>query len=215
MTEVSYHNFPLERIDLLPALLREHPDLCGFNVTIPYKEQVIPCLDQIDEEAVRIGAVNCVRVENGKLTGYNADIYGFENSLLTFIGSERPAALVLGSGGASKAVKYVLARLGMSYKEVSRTKRSDNLTYGELTPQIMTDHRLIVNTTPLGTFPNTESAPDIPYELLSPRHFLFDLVYNPPLTRFLEWGRKQGASIQNGYDMLVGQAEKSWEIWNR
>ena len=215
MTGVSYRNFPLERIDLLPVLLREHPDLCGFNVTIPYKEQVIPYLDRVDDEAVRIGAVNCVRIDNGKLTGYNADIYGFENSLLTLIGTERPAALVLGSGGASKAVKYVLTRLGMPYKEVSRTKKADNLTYGELTPQVMTDHRLIVNTTPLGTFPDTESAPDIPYGLLSPHHFLFDLVYNPPLTRFLASGQKQGAAIQNGYDMLVGQAEKSWEIWTR
>ena len=213
--EVEYRNFPLEKIDQLPRLLGEHPDLCGFNVTIPYKEQIIPYLDKLDEEAARIGAVNCVRIDNGKLMGYNADVYGFEQSLLTLIGSNRPATLILGSGGASKAVRYVLERLGMPYKEVSRTKRQDNLTYGELSRSVMESHRLIVNTTPLGTFPDTESAPDIPYELLGATHFLFDLVYNPPLTRFLSLGQTRGAAIKNGYDMLVGQAEKSWEIWNR
>ena len=214
-SDALYRNFPLERIDLLPTLIRSHPELCGFNVTIPYKEQIIPYLDKLDEEAARVGAVNCVRIENGKLTGYNADIYGFESSLLTLIGGERPAALVLGSGGASKAVKFVLSRLQMPFVEVSRTKRSGNLTYGELSPEVMERHLLIVNTTPLGTFPDTESAPAIPYDLLTSRHCLFDLFYNPPLTRFLSQGQTHGAAIKNGYDMLVGQAEKSWEIWTR
>ena len=209
----SYTNFPLSDIGQLDGLLRREPTLAGFNVTIPYKEQIIPKLDALDDEARAIGAVNCVKISAGRLIGYNTDTYGFERSLRQLIGEARPAALVLGSGGASKAVRFVLQKLGISYMEVSRTKRPHNLTYEELNSECMAAHRLIVNATPLGTFPNVDGYPAIPYEMLTPEHFLFDLVYNPPLTRFLAQGQTQGASIMNGYDMLVGQAERSWEIW--
>lgn len=211
--DAEYRNFPISSITGLPELLKSHPTLSGFNVTIPYKEQVIPYLDSIDPEAKAIGAVNCVKIEDGKLTGYNTDVYGFRNSLLDLIGGQRPAALILGTGGASKAVKYVLSDLGIPHIMVSRTPANGRLTYGGLNEEIIDKHKLIVNTTPLGTFPNTESFPDIPYGLLTEGHFLFDLVYNPSETEFMKQGIVQGAKASNGYDMLTGQAERAWAIW--
>ena len=146
--------------------------------------------------------------------GYNTDAYGFQKSLLELIGNKRPDALILGTGGASKAVAYVLKKLGITFSFVSRQSGDNRLTYSELTPEVMETHKLIINATPLGTFPKITGCPAIPYETLTPAHFLFDLVYNPALTEFLRRGQEQGAAIRNGYDMLIGQAEKAWEIWN-
>ena len=211
--DVSYHNFPIPSITDLPAVLAAHPELCGFNVTIPYKEQIIPYLQELDSEASAIGAVNCVSIRDGHLTGHNTDAYGFRRSLLKMLGAARPSALVLGTGGASKAVCHVLTQLGIPYQMVSRTASQDKITYDALTEQMVASHHLIVNTTPLGTFPNVDTSPSIPYDALTPAHYLFDLVYNPALTAFLRQGQQRGAAVQNGYEMLVGQAIRSWEIW--
>ncbi len=211
----TYENFPIESIDRLDEVLERHPDLCGFNVTIPYKERIIPRLRSMAEEARKIGAVNCIRVTPEGLVGHNTDAYGFRTSLLKLLDGTHPErALVLGTGGASKAVKYVLEQLGIPFDVVSRKASAGDFTYEELTSETIRTRRLIVNATPLGTFPKTDECPDIPYEAIGETHFLFDLVYNPPLTEFLRWGRQQGAAIANGYDMLVGQAEKAWSIWN-
>lgn len=215
ITGVEYRNFPLESIESLPGMLASQPDLRGFNVTIPYKEAIIPYLDELDDESQAIGAVNCVRIDGGRLYGYNTDAYGFRVALLDLIGEERPAALVLGTGGSSKAVRYALRKLEIDYLTVSRTAHPGGLTYRDLNEQIMASHRLIVNTTPLGMAPNLGSFPNLPYQYLAPGHFLFDLVYNPPITQFLAYGAEHGAATRNGYDMLVAQAEKSWEIWTQ
>ena len=210
----EYRNFPLESIRELPAMLENHPGLLGFNVTIPYKQEVIPFLTALSAEAREIGAVNCVKITPQGLYGHNTDAYGFRKSLLGLIGPMRPDALILGTGGASKAVGYVLRELGIAYTTVSRSGGPGRLCYRELTAEVMHSHPLIVNATPLGTFPKVAGCPALPYETITPAHFLFDLVYNPPLTEFLRRGKAQGAAICNGYEMLVGQAEKAWEIWN-
>lgn len=214
ITDCEYRNFPLKSIEEVTRMIAENPDLRGFNVTIPYKQAIIPYLDSLSDEARVIGAVNCVAIRPDGMRGYNTDAYGFEHSLLGLIGEARPDALVLGTGGASKAVCYVLERLGIRYKTVSRTASEKNTSYADLTPDIIRTHRLIVNTTPLGTFPDVDACPGIDYSALTPGHYLFDLVYNPPVTEFLRRGAAQGAATLNGYGMLVGQAEKSWEIWN-
>ena len=185
----------------------------GINVTIPYKEQVMPYLTAIDPEAEAIGAVNTIKIADGEITGYNSDIYGFEHSLLGLLNDDRPTgALILGTGGASKAVKYVLDKLSIAYKVVSRS--TGDLIYGELNDEIMNTHQLIINTTPLGTYPNIHQKPTLPYNSLSARHFLFDLTYNPRVTAFMQEGIDRGAKTLNGYRMLELQAEKSWAIWN-
>lgn len=217
ITDAAYRNFPIAAIEDLPRLLIENPNIKGFNVTIPYKESIISYLSEIDEEAARIGAVNCVVAEWGgggvKFTGYNTDAPAFRDSLLGLIGDERPSALVLGTGGASKAVCHVLSALDIDYSLVSRTPKSSALGYEDLTAALIADNRLIINTTPLGTWPLTDRFPNIPYESLTPRHFLFDLVYNPDPTEFLLKGKACGATTQSGMEMLIGQAERSWEIW--
>lgn len=214
--DIEYRNFPLEDISMLPEFLAGNPGLKGFNVTIPYKEAVIPFLSSVTDEAKAIGAVNCIKVTAGGLIGYNTDAAGFRDSLLDLIDSQRPDALVLGTGGASKAVRYVLDGLGIKYKTVSRTPSDDPgmLTYGGLDRDIVGRHRLIINTTPLGTYPDTGSYPEIPYEGIGAEHLLFDLVYNPEVTEFMKRGLEQGAHARNGYGMLAGQAEESWTIWN-
>ncbi len=220
----EYLNFPIESIGRIIDVLREHPCLVGFNVTIPYKEQILAYLDEIDEQAARIGAVNCVRVLRGtgdgkcgkgiRMKGYNTDAYGFESSLLKMTGDNRPAALVLGTGGASKAVIAVLASLNMPYLTVSRQKGKGDITYDELSPEIIGKHKLIVNCTPLGTYPVVDSCPPIDYEAVTPRHYLYDLVYNPSDTLFTRNGRKKGATVISGYAMLVAQAEKGWAVFS-
>ena len=215
IADCSYQLFELKAIELLPQLLAAQPDLKGLNVTIPYKESVIAFLDEIDEETARIGAVNVIKIENGQTKGYNSDYQGFKKSLENFL---RPAAtiqaLVLGTGGASKAVNAALRHLHIPYKEVSRNPQADQLAYHDISPAVLAAHQLIINTTPLGTYPHTGTFPDLPYEAISPQHFLFDLVYNPAETVFLQKGRQAGAQTQNGYEMLVLQAEAAWQIWN-
>ncbi|MCD8102804.1 MAG: shikimate dehydrogenase [Alistipes sp.] len=210
-----YEKFPLDDISQLPGLIATNPGLKGLNVTIPYKQQVIPYLDSLDDGAREIGAVNCISLRDGKLTGHNTDADGFRASLLEFLGDERPDALVLGTGGAAKAVNYVLDTLGIGHISVSRSKAPGTLTYGELDGSVMAAHMLIVNTSPVGTFPDVNSSPAIPYDLLTPAHRLFDLVYNPAETAFMREGAARGARTVNGFRMLIGQAEKAWEIWNR
>ena len=189
----------------------------GFNVTIPYKESIMQFLDTIDEQAAQIGAVNTVkRNENGVLTGYNTDYIGFQRSLSDFVNwpSDKRSALILGTGGAAKAVEFALHDMGCVVHYVSRAKQKNNLTYEELNAEIIQKVDLIINTTPLGTFPDVESCPNIPYEHLTERQHLYDLVYNPELTKFLKFGLEKSCPIQNGLKMLNLQAEAAWEIWN-
>lgn len=212
----KYELFPLEDISLLPQLLQTQPSLCGLNVTIPYKQRVLPYLDAISDEAQLVGAVNTISIQEGKLIGHNTDVTGFEQSLLAFLGNSIhhiTHALILGTGGAAKAVIYVLVKNGITPTLVSRTDKGD-INYSDIDASILAQHQLIINTTPLGTHPNIMEKPHLPYELLSDHHFLYDLVYNPPTTAFMIAGQKQGTKTINGYDMLVGQAEEAWKIWN-
>jgi len=209
----SYENFDLQDIAELPAVLAQG-NIRGLNVTIPYKEAVIPFLDALDPKAEKIGAVNTIKVDEHGLKGYNTDAHGFQISLEGLLAPHHNKALVLGTGGASKAVFHVLGELGIAPTYVSRRKSPGQYTYGELDREIIGNHTLIVNCTPLGTFPHIEERPDIPYQYLGKQHLLFDLIYNPDKTRFLALGEAQGASIGNGLDMLQGQAEQAWEIWN-
>lgn len=212
--DCEYRLFPLADIQEFDELRSQA--LAGLNVTIPYKEEVIPYLDELDEHAKAIGAVNVIQFKNGKSKGYNSDYFGFKDSLLNFLPKGFSSkALILGTGGASKAIKQVLIDLCISFKVVSRKEGSD-FTYDDLNrePEIFKEYHLIINTTPLGTFPNIEEKADLPYETLNDSHYLFDLVYNPSETAFMKTGRNQGAKSVNGLEMLVGQAEKSWEIWN-
>lgn len=215
----AYRNFAIETIDLLPGILKSNPTLRGFNVTIPYKQQVMRYLDSIDETAGIIGAVNAVCVSRTgndiKLMGHNADVIGFTESLRPLLKPQHKNALVLGTGGASKAVVYGLRQLGIKPQYVSRTRREGIIAYEDITPETLGEYKLIVNCTPLGMFPNVNSAPNIPYHALTPEHLLYDLVYNPEETLFLRKGREQGAAVKNGIDMLHLQAEASWNFWNK
>lgn len=207
----SYKTFDLDEISELPVLLQTEK-LDGFNVTIPFKESIISYLDEIDAEAEKIGAVNCVKILNGKKIGYNTDAFGFEASLQPLLEIHHRQALILGDGGAAKAVKFVLEKLGITYQSVSR---KGNLNYSDLNKTYMQDYQIIINCTPLGTFPDVDSCPEIPYEFLTSGHLVYELVYNPPKTQFLKLAESQFAQIKNGHEMLVLQAEKSWEIWNQ
>ncbi len=217
ISDCFYKTFELKSIDELPSLLAQENDLMGINVTIPYKEHIIPFLDQLSPEAAAIGAVNTVLVQRSskriRLIGDNTDWIGFQQSLLPLIQDKRPRALVLGTGGSSKAVQFVLHRLGISYRMVSRQKGSDVMTYDELANEGLTFYPLIINTTPLGMYPKIEELPALPYNQLTRRHILYDLIYNPAETRFLKHGAEAGALIQNGLDMLIRQAEAAWQIW--
>lgn len=212
--DCQYENYDLEDLGLLRPLLQQHPDLKGFNVTIPYKEAILPYLDTLDETAARIKAVNTVKVlEDNTLKGFNTDVIGFE-ALLDESGFKGHSALVFGTGGASKAVVYVLQKRGIDYHLVSRYANRGDYTYDLLTPKSIERHTLLINTTPLGTFPKTEEAPSIPYEAITPSHTIIDLVYNPEETLFLRRGRLHGALTFNGLTMLYAQAEASWRIWS-
>ncbi len=212
-----YENFELEDIWQLPALLEEHPDLCGLNVTIPHKETVVPYLDWLEDSASRVGAVNTIKISRGRLSGYNTDYYGFRQSLLNWLPGE-PAtykALILGSGGAARAVAAVLEELGIVYLIVSRKQQSGQLVYDDLPAnKILTHTPLLINTTPLGMYPHTDTYPDIPYHHLTPEHFVYDLVYNPEETLLLQKARERGAATKNGLEMLHLQADRAWEIWS-
>jgi shikimate dehydrogenase len=206
----TYQIFDLKEINEVEELFQNR-ELNGFNVTIPYKEKIIPFLDELDPVAEEIGAVNCVKIENGKKIGYNTDAFGFENSLVPLLEFYHQDALILGDGGAAKAIKFVLNKHLIEFKSVTR---NGDFQYKDLQKEIISHHFLIVNCTPVGTYPNISNSPDIPYEFLHSQHLLYDLIYNPEKTEFLKRGEKQGAKIKNGLEMLVLQAEKSWEIWN-
>jgi shikimate dehydrogenase len=232
IADSSYELFPLENIDALPALLRAHENLCGLNVTIPHKVNVLEYLDWIDNDAKNAGAVNCIKVisespvsaafsgeigikgHDFRLEGYNTDINGFDGSISPLLTSDHDRALILGDGGAAKAVKCVLENKGISYICVTRKPKPGNLLFTDLTDKHIANYKLIINTTPIGTYPNVDECPPIPYEAITSSHLLFDLIYNPPQTLFLQKGAERSATTKNGYEMLVLQAEKAWEIWN-
>ncbi|SMG51275.1 shikimate dehydrogenase family protein [Arenibacter troitsensis] len=210
----SYENFDFDHIDQFKGLLEQNSNIKGFNVTIPYKEQVMPFLSKIDPEAQAIGAVNTIKIIGQQTIGFNTDAYGFQKSIEPHLRVHHKKALILGTGGASKAVAFVLNKLGISYKFVSRSPKEGQLNYTELNKEVLTDHTVIVNCTPLGTYPNISDKPDLPYNFITDQHLLFDLIYNPEKTAFLLAGEQQGGKISNGSNMLKFQAEKSWEIWN-
>lgn len=213
--DATYNLFELPEIEALPPFLEAHPNLRGFNVTIPYKQTIIPYLDRLDSSAQWIGAVNCVKRECDRWVGYNTDYLGFGESLQQLLGGVMPEhALVLGTGGASLAVQYVLARFEIPYSLVSRDATRGNYTYNDLPEELFVDSKLIINTTPLGTYPNVNGLPLLPYHLLTSEHHLFDLVYNPPQTAFLKKGEMVGAQLMNGERMLHIQAEEAWRIWD-
>lgn len=216
LLECDYSLYELPEIECVKEFMLT-PDLVGFNVTIPYKQQIIPYLDALDAQAREVGAVNCVKIErDGRRVGYNTDVDGIRLSLDKLLGEEKvSAALILGTGGASQAVQYVLRERGIDYKVVSREKGKADLTYDELTQDVMATHRLIINASPVGMYPACENCPNIPYAMLSGSHYLFDLVYNPLTTRFMELGAEQGAATLSGIDMLYAQAESAWKIWRR
>jgi len=210
----TYHNFDLESICQFKEILSKNPDLHGLNVTIPYKESIIEHLDKLDCEAEKIGAVNTIKFNrSGYLVGYNTDHYGFAKSLSDFLPLKDKTALVLGTGGASKAIRFVLDTMNFKHKVVSRNPKDDQISYEDVSQQCIENHFLIINCTPLGTSPNTSSYPPIPYQYITKDHVLFDLVYNPEKTEFLKFGQAKGARITNGYKMLECQAKKSWDIW--
>lgn len=216
--DCQYDLYEISDISMFPKIISDNPDLEGINVTIPYKEKIIPYLDKLDPACATIGAVNCIKFSNGKLIGYNTDYLGFKASLNRWIDEERPKALILGSGGASKAVEEALIDLKITYLLVSRShsEKENHITYTELAndPVILKSHLLIINTTPLGTFPKTEEMPAINQMFISKHHMIYDLVYNPEKTLFMKTMQSQGARVKNGLEMLHLQAEAAWEIWN-
>jgi Shikimate 5-dehydrogenase len=217
--DAEYVNFEINNVKDLKSVLRENPDLCGLNVTLPYKMDVIPLLDSITENARNIGAVNVIKFKKGlfgklQLEGHNSDITGFKQSVEPMLNETHKKALILGTGGASKAVFHGLKQLGIESTFVSREKEGSFLTYNELTENMMAEYTVIVNTTPLGMYPNSDCCPDIPYKGLTPNHFLCDLIYNPDETLFMRKGKEYGAEVKNGLEMLLLQAFISWEIWN-
>lgn len=214
INDCIYENFPLEDISQFPALLEQQPDLRGLNVTIPYKEAVLPWLDELSPAAEQIKAVNCIQFHEGIRIGFNTDVMGFKRSLQPLLKPHHTNALVLGTGGAAKAVMFVLQELNIPYTVVSRKAQDGVITYDTLDKDVMTAHTIIINTSPLGMYPQTDAAPPIPYELITKHHLLYDLIYNPAETLFLKQGAAKGAAVKNGHEMLVLQAEASWDIWN-
>lgn len=218
ITNADYSLFPIERIEMLPDLIKNNPSLAGLNVTIPYKESVIPFLTGIDPVAKAIGAVNCIKISPAGLTGYNTDVFGFRQSVKPFIEIQHERALILGTGGASKAVHYVLKEIGIDCYFVTREKghnRPKTFSYDELTDYIIGSFKLIVNTTPVGMHPAINEFPQLPFKAISKGHLLYDLVYNPSETEFLKRGKQLGASVVNGLSMLHQQADEAWRIWNK
>jgi shikimate dehydrogenase len=216
LTKNQYELFAIERIEDVKNIIHNHPDLRGLNVTIPYKESVIPLLDELDDSAKEVGAVNVIKIDDGILTGYNSDFYGFKQSIINWLPDKYQSlsALVLGTGGASKAISAVLQSLSIEYRLVSRTSSNSALSYERLNSStLVSESKLIINTTPLGMAPEIEGFPNIPYNQITENHFVFDLVYNPEETKFLIKCAAEGAKIKNGFEMLELQAEKSWEIW--
>jgi shikimate dehydrogenase len=213
----TYSNFEIPVIEDFKKIITEHPQLQGLNVTIPYKESIIPFLNELSDEAKEIGAVNCIRVEGNKLIGFNTDTYGFAQSIKPFLDNTHERALILGTGGASKAVAYALKKTGVDvyYVSTSPKKNDHSLHYTEINERVMEAFKLIINTTPLGMSPREDECPALPYRLFTPAHLAYDVIYNPAETLFLKKAKDQGALIMNGLSMLQLQAEKNWEIWNQ
>ena len=215
LNDCQYDLFDIPSINELTFILKNNPELKGLNVTIPYKEVVMDVLDEIYEEAKKIGAVNTIKIKNNKLTGYNTDYFGFKQSLKPFLEISQERALILGTGGASKAVYHALTSLNINCLFVSRNPKNENeISYEDVNEYVIRNHQIIVNTTPVGTFPNINEKPAIDYSQITTKHLVYDLVYNPTETKFLKEGKQQGANILNGMQMLQLQAEKAWEIWN-
>lgn len=218
-TNAMYENFEIDSISKFPEVIKNNPELVGLNVTIPYKEQVISYLNELDEAAEKVGAVNTVKInrtnQGAWLKGFNTDTYGFEASLKPLLKPHHKKALILGTGGASKAIKFVLNKLEIDFISASIEElQNKEIRYEDIDEKLMNERLLIINATPLGTFPKTETFAPIPYEFIGEKHLLFDLVYNPEETLFMKKGKEQGATVKNGYEMLLQQALKSYEIWN-
>ncbi len=211
--DCQYDLYPLEKIEDFTSLLNNN-NFKGLNVTIPYKETVIPFLDSIDSTVKTIGAVNTIKIKKGKTKGFNTDVWGFEQSLKPLLESHHKTALIFGTGGAAKAIKFALEKLNIDYKFVSRKSDDDYLSYNEVNQSNLDKYKILINTTPLGMYPKIDQAPNIAYEHLDSSHLLYDLVYNPEQSKFMQLGLAQGARVKNGYEMLCLQADKSWEIWN-
>ena len=212
---VNYENYELENINHLNNLIEKVPDINGLNVTIPHKENVMKFLDEVDDEAKKIGSVNVIKFQNGTLKGYNTDHLGFKESLLKWIPNRNFSALILGSGGSSNAIQFCLNKLEIPFKIVSRNSGGSKITYNELKENRgLSDYNLIINSTPLGMYPNIQTFPDLDYDLLTNKHYVFDLVYNPIETKLLSISKNKGANTKNGYEMLAIQADLSWGIWN-
>lgn len=220
LSEHEYLNFELDTIDEFPGIFEQGKEICGLNCTIPYKQQIMQFLDEIDAEAAEIGAVNTVKIinQNGKriLKGFNTDIYGFENSLRPMLGEKHQKALILGTGGASKAIKYILNKLQIEFVSASIEDQlyEKEIRYNQIDEELLKEYLIVIHATPIGTFPNVDICPDIPYQSITSEHVLFDLVYNPEETLFLKKGKAQGAKTKNGLEMLHLQALRAWEIWN-
>jgi shikimate dehydrogenase len=216
LVECTYENFDLQNIEEFPNLIANNPDLKGLNVTIPYKETIIPYLNKLSKNAAQIGAVNVIRfTKKGKLKGYNSDYYGFMKSLKPLLQAHHKKALILGTGGAAKAVGFALNQLQILYTFVSREEKAGMIDYDRINVTTFDNYHIIINCTPLGTSPNTSASPPIPYQFFTEKHIAFDLIYNPEETQFLKKAKKNGAVTKNGYEMLVFQAEKAWKIWNK
>jgi shikimate dehydrogenase len=214
LDDYRYENFDIADIAELRGIIANNPDIRGLNVTIPYKESVIPLLDKISKKAAAIGAVNTIHItRKGELKGYNSDYFGFKKSVQPLLQLQHKNALILGTGGAAKAVAYALDELGINYTFVSREAAENSITYDEINQTTFENYQIVINCTPLGTSPDVLSFPDIPYEYFTASHIAFDLIYNPQETVFLERAKSHGATTKNGYEMLVLQAEKSWSIW--
>jgi shikimate dehydrogenase len=214
--EFSYENFDIQTINEFPEILKNNPELIGLNVTIPYKEAIIPFLDMLSENAKQIGAVNTIKISaEGKLLGDNTDYYGFSKCIEPLLKNHHKKALLLGTGGAAKAVAFGLHKLNIDITYVSREANENRISYHDINQSTFNDYQIIINCTPLGTFPRIELFPDIPYQYFTPKHIAFDLIYNPEETEFLKRAKANGAIIKNGHDMLIFQAEKAWGIWNK
>lgn len=216
IADAKYLNFELKDLGAELPLLKNNPEIKGLNVTIPYKTEIIPFLDELTEECREINACNCIKIKDGKWIGFNTDIIGFEKSFAPFLKPYHKKALIFGTGGASNAVGFVLKKLNIEFLKVSRReiKSSSVISYKDISPELLKEYNVVINTTPVGTSPNINECPDLPYEFITPQHYFFDLVYNPAKTLFLSLAEKRGAFIENGDKMLSIQAEESWEIWN-
>lgn len=214
--DAVFKNFSIENIEALKDVLQNNPALKGLAVTIPYKKAVLPYLSHATDTVQEMGACNCIKISNDKLFGYNTDVIGFEESFVKYLENFHSKALILGTGGAAAAIEFVLKKLRIDYRFVSRTASAERniFSYEDLNDDVMKEYNIIINCTPLGTYPKVDECPAIPYDLLTSNHYLFDLVYNPSKTKFLQQGEAKGATIQNGYEMLVIQAEENWNIWN-